>query len=70
MGFSFVHLFPTHSPSPSLLNRNVETVLGEGEKESFIALPGKGGHSKANALKTVSPLGEIRRQFYSLGSGK
>ena len=27
-------------------NRNVETVLGEGEKIAFIDLPGKGGHRR------------------------
>ena len=30
-----------------------DRVLGEGEKHSFIALPGKGGPQQANALKTV-----------------
>ena len=28
---------------------------GEVEKNSFIALPGKGGLQRANALKTVCP---------------
>ena len=54
---------------PLLLDR--DSIWGKGEKGSFIALPGKGGHSRlANALKTVPPLGEISRWFYSLGSGK
>ena len=30
---------------PLVPSRNVETVLGEGEKDSFIALRGKVGHS-------------------------
>ena len=45
-------------------------VWREGEKGRFIALPGKGGSQQANALKTVPPLGEIRRWFYNLGSEK
>ena len=45
-----------------------DRVLGKGEKDSFIALPGKG--ATANALKTVPPLEGVRRWFYSLGSGK
>ena len=44
--------------------------MGEGDKNSFIALPGKGGSQQANALKTVPPLGEVGRWFYSLGSEK
>ena len=33
-----------------------DRVLGKGErKNSFIALPGKGGSQQGNALKTVSP---------------
>ena len=48
-------------------NRNAETEFGVKEKKnSFIALPGKGGQ-RANALKTVPLLGEIRRWFYGLG---
>ena len=31
-----------------------DRVLGEVEKKSFIALPGKGGHSRFVPLKTVS----------------
>ena len=50
--------------------KNEDKVLGEGEKNSFIALPGKGGSQQANALETVPSLEEIRRWFYSLGSGK
>ena len=32
-----------------------DRVLGEVEKKSFIALPGKGGHSRLLPLKTVCP---------------
>ena len=32
-----------------------DRVLGEGEKNSFTALPGEGGHRGPNALKTVCP---------------
>ena len=50
-----------------LLNRNLETEFWvKAEKNSFIALPGKGRSQQANALKTVPPLGEIGRWFYSL----
>ena len=34
-----------------------DRVLGEVEKDSFIALPGKGGHSGLMPLNHVSPLG-------------
>ena len=36
-------------------NQTLETGLGEEEKNSFIALLGKGGQQQANALKTVCP---------------
>ena len=36
-----------------------DRVLGEVEKNSFIALPGKGGHSGLVPLKTVSQPGRI-----------
>ena len=32
-----------------------DRVLGKGEKNSFIALPGKEGSQQANALKMVTP---------------
>ena len=32
-----------------------DRVLGEAERNSFVALPGKGGHSGLNTLKTVCP---------------
>ena len=35
-----------------------DRVLGEVERNSFIALPGKGGTQPANALKTVCPAQE------------
>ena len=34
----------------------LETVLGEVEKESFIALPGKGGHSGLMLSKPRVPM--------------
>ena len=41
-------------------------VLGEVAKNSFIALPGKGGHSRLMPRKTVHPnLGEFGEEFYS-----
>ena len=49
-------------------NRNTNKILGEGENNSFIALPGKGGSQQTNASKTLPPLEEFRRWFYSLGS--
>ena len=45
----------------SLKNR----VLGALHKNSFIALPGKGGHSGRMPLNHVSPLGEDSEKFYS-----
>ena len=44
-----------------------DRVLGEVEKNSFIALSDKGGH-RGNALKTVSPPGGGSEEFYSHGS--
>ena len=35
-----------------------DRVLGKGEKNSFVALPGKGGSEQAHAVKTV-PLLEV-----------
>ena len=41
-----------------------DRVAGEVEKYSFIALPGKGGPQRANALKPVCPhLEEVVRSF-------
>ena len=43
-----------------------DRALGEGEKNSFIALPGKGGHSGLVPLKThVSLLGGSGKEFCS-----
>ena len=42
-----------------------DRILGKGEKNSFIALPGKGGSEQANALKTVPLLGKNFEEFYS-----
>ena len=46
-----------------------DRVLGEVEKDSFIALPGKGGHSELLPLKTVCPNpGGFDEEFYSNSS--
>ena len=46
-----------------------DRVLAEVEKNSFIALPGKGGHRGLVPLKTVCPtLGRFGEGFYSNGS--
>ena len=46
-----------------------DRVLDEVEKNSFIALPGKGGHSRLMPLKTVCPNpGRFGEGFYSNGS--
>ena len=38
----------------------IDRVWGEVEKDSFIALPGKGGEQQASALRTMHPpLGKI-----------
>ena len=43
--------------------------MGAVEKNSFIALPGKGVHSRVLASKTLYPhLGEFGEKFYSKGS--
>lgn len=47
----------------------IDRVLGEVEKNSFIALPSKGGHSGPVSFKTVCPnLGGFGEEFYSNGS--
>ena len=47
-------------------NQISETVLGEVEKNSFIALPGEGGHSGLLPSKTVCPdSGGFDEEFYS-----
>ena len=52
-------------------NRNSEAEFWAKEKKnSFVALPSKGGSKQANASKTVPCLGEIGKWFYSLGSEK
>ena len=51
------------SDSAELKCRN--RVLGKGEKNSFITLPGKGGSEQTNALKTVSPLRKNCKEFDS-----
>ena len=44
-------------------------VLGEVAKNSFVALPGKGGTQQANGPKTVCPNpGEFGEESYSSGS--
>ena len=46
-----------------------DRVLGEIEKNSSIALPGKGGHSRLMPSKTVfQPRGGFGEEFYSKGS--
>ena len=51
-----------------MLNRNEETgILGEGGKDSFIALPDKRGHSRLKCLNNCAHLGDNGRWFYNLG---
>ena len=46
-----------------------DRVLGEVEKNSYIAFPGKGGHSRLLPSKTMCPnLGEFGEGFYSNSS--
>ena len=42
-----------------------DRVLGKREKNSFIALPGKGGSQQATALKTGPPIRKNWEEFYS-----
>ena len=45
-----------------------DRVLGDVEKNNFIALPGKGGHSRLLPLKLCVPiLGIFGEDFYSCG---
>ena len=45
-----------------------DRVLGKVEKDSFIALPGKGGHNGLLPWKTMCPnLGGFDEEFYSNG---
>ena len=53
------------SASAKLKHR--DRVLDKGEKDGFIALPGKRRSQQADALKT--PLEGVRRWFSSVGSG-
>ena len=46
-----------------------DRVLGEGEKELY-CFARQSGPWRAHALKTVPLLGEMRRWFYTLQSGK
>ena len=47
-----------------------DQVLGEVENNSFIALPGKGGHNRLLLLKTMCPNpGEFGEEFYDNDSG-
>ena len=45
-----------------------DRVLGEVEKNSFIALPGKGGHSGLVPQKLCPNPGGFGEEFYSNGS--
>lgn len=57
-----------YTPGP---NQNLKTVLDKIEKDSFITLPGKGGHSRLLLKKKknfVSPFGDNSEEFYSNGS--
>ena len=46
-----------------------DRALGEVEKNSIIALPGKGGHSRLLPSKTMCPnLAGFDEEFYSNGS--
>ena len=56
-------------PLSTVPNRNAETEFGVKEKIALLLCQQR-GPQQANALTTVPPLGEIRRWFYSLGSGK
>ena len=53
---------------PPVLNRNSEAEFWVKEtKNSFIALPGKGGYSRLMPSRLCLPLGETRRWSYHLG---
>ena len=52
------------SLSPQVPSRNLETEFGEKEKKiAFIALPGKGSHSRLMPKRLCPPLGSIVGSF-------
>ena len=51
-------------------NSNTETVSNEGEKDSFIALPDKGGSQQPNALKAVPLPWERLEGGFTVGEWK
>ena len=64
-----LRVMPKTQPLCSVLNRRSETEVGEVEKKSFNALPGKGGHSEFLPPKTMRPHPErYGEKFYSQGS--
>ena len=59
---------PLCTPVPNRISE--VRVLGEIEKNSFIALPGKGGHSGLLPSKTVCPnQGSLVRSFMAMVQG-
>lgn len=48
---------------PPVRNRKAEAGVKE-KKRAFVALPGEGGHSRLQALKTVPPIGKNCGEFY------
>ena len=60
---------PIDAWSSVSLYTSADRVLGGVEKDSFIALPGKGGHSGLLPWKTMCPNpGEFSEEFYGKGS--
>ena len=60
---------PGARPLCTSAESNLGDSLGEVEKNSFIAFPGKEGHSGILPLKTVCPkLGGFSEEFYSNSS--
>ena len=51
------------SLSPLVPSRNSETVMGEGEKDSFYCFARQRKPQQANALKTVSSIGKNCGEF-------
>ena len=54
----------------SAKQKHRDRVLSEGEKIALLLCQAKESHSRANTLKTVPPLEEVGRWFYSFGSEK
>ena len=59
-------MLPKFGLCSPVTNRNAATVLGEVEKNSFIALPGKGGHGRLTPSKLCVPHWRCSEESFSV----